>query len=94
MAGGDPEPTVDCGPLNDPNDLMHSIKGMYRILDLISEIGSGGLGAVHLSGLVCHPLNIYNSGKGHHRPRIIETFRQRCLSWGLCLLDKDRLSGT
>jgi hypothetical protein len=28
-----------------PNfDLLHAIKGMYRILDLISEQGSGGLG--------------------------------------------------
>ena len=25
-------------------DLAYSIKGMYRILDLISEQGSGGLG--------------------------------------------------
>ena len=28
----------------DELDLAHSIKGMYRILDLISEQGSGGLG--------------------------------------------------
>jgi len=26
------------------NDLLHSVKGMYRILDLINEQGSGGLG--------------------------------------------------
>jgi hypothetical protein len=26
------------------NDLLDSIKGMYRILDLITEQGSGGLG--------------------------------------------------
>jgi hypothetical protein len=33
-----------------PNlDLSHAIKGMYRILDLISEQGSGGLGK-----LSCH----------------------------------------
>jgi hypothetical protein len=33
---------------SDPNDLMHSVKGMYRILDLISETGSGGLGATQV----------------------------------------------
>ena len=38
---------------SDPNmsdpllDLSKSVKGMYRILDLISEEGSGGLGKVH-----------------------------------------------
>jgi len=42
-------------PSNDPNDLMHSIKGMYRILDLISETGSGGLGKPHTSGLTYNP---------------------------------------
>jgi hypothetical protein len=25
-------------------DLLNSIKGLYRILDLVSETGSGGLG--------------------------------------------------
>lgn len=35
----------------DPNspsdlDLSHSIKGMYRILDLVSEQGSGGIGGI------------------------------------------------
>ena len=31
-------------PQGDDLDLAHSIKGMYRILDLTSEQGSGGLG--------------------------------------------------
>ena len=31
----------------DKLDLVYSIKGMYRILDLISEQGSGGLGEYH-----------------------------------------------
>lgn len=31
-------------PLPPDLDLSYSIKGMYRILDLISEQGSGGLG--------------------------------------------------
>ena len=36
---------MDALPLqHDELDLVHSIKGMYRILDLISEQSSGGLG--------------------------------------------------
>jgi hypothetical protein len=36
---------MDAPPLQrDDLDLVYSIKGMYRILDLISEQGSGGLG--------------------------------------------------
>ena len=31
-------------PASDPLDLMHRIGGMYRLLDLISENGSGGAG--------------------------------------------------
>ncbi len=31
------------GPID--SDLVHEIPGMYRLLDLISEPGSGGLGA-------------------------------------------------
>jgi len=34
----------DSVPHNDVHDLVQSIKGMYRVLDLISEQGSGGLG--------------------------------------------------
>jgi hypothetical protein len=33
------------------NDLLDSIKGMYRILDLITEQGSGGLG---MTFSTCH----------------------------------------
>ena len=36
---------IDVPPLQrDDLDLAYSIKGMYRILDLISEQGSSGLG--------------------------------------------------
>ncbi|OJA14303.1 hypothetical protein AZE42_01562, partial [Rhizopogon vesiculosus] len=36
---------VEDSPLhNDARDLVQSINGMYRVLDLISEQGSGGLG--------------------------------------------------
>src|ERR1700729_2567681 len=36
-------------------DLSKSVKGMYRILDLISEQGSGGLGEIH-SGFILSEL--------------------------------------
>ena len=36
---------------------MHSVKAMYRILDLISETGSGGLGTAEMSLLGRYPLN-------------------------------------
>jgi len=42
-------------PPSDPNDLMHSVKGMDRILDLISEAGGGGLGTARIPFLVCYP---------------------------------------
>jgi len=53
--GGDTEVAVGCVSLSDPNDLMYSVKGMYRILDLISEMGSGGLGMAHVSVLTRCP---------------------------------------
>ena len=37
----------------DELDLTHFIKGMYRILDLISEQGSGGLGEYCNQSSVC-----------------------------------------
>ncbi|KAH0827345.1 hypothetical protein J3R83DRAFT_3979 [Lanmaoa asiatica] len=41
----DNEMDIDVPPLqHDELDLAYSVKGMYRILDLISEQGSGGLG--------------------------------------------------
>lgn len=33
-------------------DLMASVKGMYRILDLIGEQGSGGIGAIPASTMI------------------------------------------
>ena len=38
-------------PTSDPLDLMNRIVGLYRLLDLISEEGSGGAGAPFLSVL-------------------------------------------
>ena len=54
-AGGDTEVAVGCASPTNPNDLVYSIKGMYRILDLISEIGSGGLGMACALVLTCCP---------------------------------------
>ena len=49
--------TTDSASLSDPNDLMYSVKGMYRILDLISEKGSGGLGMAEIPLLDRYPLD-------------------------------------
>jgi len=38
-------------PDSDPLDLMYRIVGMYRLLDLISETGSGGAGSWALEAL-------------------------------------------
>lgn len=38
----------DSSSHNDARDLVQSINGMYRVLDLISEQGSGGLGDLNL----------------------------------------------
>ncbi|OJA15113.1 hypothetical protein AZE42_09078 [Rhizopogon vesiculosus] len=44
---GDDYMDVEDSPLhNDARDLVQSINGMYRVLDLISEQGSGGLGDI------------------------------------------------
>lgn len=56
MANDDTEATTDSALL-DPNDLMCSVKGMYRILDLIRETGSGGLGTAEMSLPGHYPLN-------------------------------------
>ena len=45
---------------------MHSIKGMYRILDLISEKGSGGLGVAHPLASSIVILTAHSSREGHH----------------------------
>jgi hypothetical protein len=92
MASGDAKTTTDIASTGDPNDLMYSVKGMYRILDLISEMGSGGLGMAHTLALVLYLLTTHNSTKDHHRSRIVEAFRQQDLSWSLCFLNEDQLS--
>ena len=46
---------IDAPPQRDELDLAYSIKGMYRILDLISEQGSGGLGEFLTRNRACFP---------------------------------------
>ena len=47
---------IDALPLQrDEMDLVLSVKGMYRILDLISEQGSGGLGEFLTQNRACFP---------------------------------------
>jgi hypothetical protein len=43
----------DSSPHSDARDLVESINGMYRILDLISEQGSGGLGTFTILDKLC-----------------------------------------
>jgi hypothetical protein len=45
MTSNDPKSARDDIKIDvDPSDLLQSINGMYRMLDLVSEQGSGGLG--------------------------------------------------
>ena len=55
MVASDAKTTAGSASTCDPNDLMYSVKGMYRILDLISETGSGGLGATQTPTLAFYP---------------------------------------
>lgn len=57
MTSSDAEAAAGSGPQSDPNDLMYSIEGMYRILDLVSETGSGGLGTAYVLALASCPPN-------------------------------------
>jgi hypothetical protein len=43
----------DSLPHSDARDLVQSIDGMYRILDLINEQGSGGLGIFIVLSKTC-----------------------------------------
>ena len=49
-------------PDSDPLDLMHRVVGMYRLLDLISETGSGGAGSWVLGAPpICTGTNVLSS---------------------------------
>lgn len=51
-------------------DLVNHIKGMYRILDLISEQGSSGLGrSLNKRRNSLFTLGLPHSGQGHHLAR-------------------------
>ena len=56
---------------NDP-DLLYRIRGLYRLLDLINEQGSGGAGMIKspYSTLSRLKLPLFPSGQGHHRSRV------------------------
>ena len=47
--------TRTLAPDSDPLDLMYRVVGMYRLLDLISETGSGGAGSWILGALPICP---------------------------------------
>lgn len=70
-------PTMDVDePTSGPPDLVDSIRGMYRILDLVSEQSSGGLGESSFS--VCGQgmrRSYWRSGQNHYQPTI---------AWPLC----------
>ncbi|KAG2104634.1 hypothetical protein BD769DRAFT_1393419 [Suillus cothurnatus] len=57
----------DSVPHNDVHDLVQSIKGMYRVLDLISEQGSGSYVSMTkvkfsvLDSLIVKPVGIYGN---------------------------------
>ena len=55
---------------NDP-DLLYRIRGLYRLLDLINEPGSGGAGVIKTSYTTLSRLKLplFPSGQGHHRSR-------------------------
>jgi hypothetical protein len=71
-------------------DLASSMAGIYRILDLISERGSGGLGECLLfSELSLCIADIYISGQDSHCSRVSCTIHCGCFAWSLRLDDSD-----
>ena len=56
---------------SDP-DLLSRIRGLYRLLDLINEQGSGGAGMIKApyTTLLRLKLPLFPSGQGHHRSRV------------------------
>ncbi len=65
---------------NDP-DLLYRIRGLYRLLDLINEQGSGGAGMIDApyATLSRLKLPLFPSGQGHHRSRVRGEVCQRHL---------------
>lgn len=86
------ERLFDRDPLNSL-DLVARIDGMFRILDLVSEQGSGGLG-IHFSAIrsqFCLTLNITCSGQDHNRSSRIKSIHERIISRCLYLSNEGRL---
>ena len=78
-------------PPTEPPDLSTTIPGMYRILDLISEQGSGGLGKSDASSLMLPKAELTNdiiSGQNHHFSRFSSRLCQYPISWGILLYDE------
>src|SRR5258706_5054210 len=65
---------------NDP-DLLYRIRGLYRLLDLIDEQGSGGAGMINApyATLSRLKLPLFPSRQGHHRSRVRGEVCQRHL---------------
>jgi hypothetical protein len=81
----------DSLPHKDTHDLVHSIKSMYRVLDLISEQGSGGLGDfIFLSEPPFESL-IFLSGQNYHCAGFTPDIHQCHMSRCICVSDKCRL---
>ena len=75
-------------PPTEPFDLSTIIPGMYRILDLISEQGSGGLGKLNLILPEAKLIDNIISGQNHYCTRFSSRLRQYPVSWGVLLHDQ------
>jgi hypothetical protein len=66
-------------------DLLARIRGLYRLLDLINEQGSGGAGMIKVPHcyIIKTQLTSFPSGQDHHRSRFrgdaYERYLPRCL---------------
>ena len=67
-------------------DLADSIKGMYRLLDLISEQGSGGLGELLKCEFAIEYQHVF-SGQNHYRTGLSPVLCQCHLSGRVLVVD-------
>jgi len=77
-------------PKGNDTDLVFRIRGLYRLLDLISEQGSGEAGRVNVPSCYISRLNprSFPRGQDHHRSRVRGEVCERHLSRCLYLRDK------
>lgn len=71
-------------------DIVKRIPHLYRVLDLISEQGSGGLGKLTLQLPILCPLRVRKSRQNHHRWGRIERPDQWTPPWCLRHADESR----